>query len=63
MVGDFVITSHLDSFDNLQLGLNDAGFSSAVGAFSGQLHKIDLSKDQSIDLIHKALSTLNRSDR
>lgn len=54
LVGNFVIENHLETFGNLQLARNDAGFTSAVSAFSGELKQVELSQDEQIELLARA---------
>jgi hypothetical protein len=63
LVADFMIANHLESFDTLQVALNDAGFSSAVGAFSGELRQLELPKNQQTELLRRAVNVLKNDSQ
>jgi hypothetical protein len=63
LVGDFTVEHHAESFDTLYLGQNDAGFTSALNAFPGEISQIDLSADQQSALLGRALQVAETGSR
>jgi hypothetical protein len=63
LIGDFTVSNHLESFDTIYVGLNDAGFSSAVGAFSSEIKAIVLSADQRSALLNRGMSAFTAGAR
>ncbi len=54
LVGNLAIAHHLDTFDTLQVGVNEAGFSSAVDMFVGELHRSEMAPTDEEALLERA---------
>jgi hypothetical protein len=54
LIGNLALTHHLDTFDTLHVGLNEAGFSSAVETFVGELHQLKPSDAEQEQILERA---------
>jgi len=54
LIGNLALTHHLDTFETLQVGLNEAGFSSAVETFVGELHQLKPSEAELEQILERA---------